>query len=133
MALRRGRRERQQDVSNETHVTGGGNKVVTGAAGRDLTQPVTLADLPGGATGLEAALEQLAKLRTALADHPGDVADIEQCNTAVDLIDEELNSGRPRRSLLDLALGGLVPAIGAATDVLAIAQSLREAVSALFA
>lgn len=135
MALRRGRRpgqEPQQGVSNYTHVGGSGNKVVGGAAGRDLNQDVTFADSPEGAAKLETAQARLDELRTALAAHEEEVADIEQCNEAVDLIDEELNSGRSKLSRLNLLIAGLALAVGSATDLTSAVDALREAVTALF-
>ncbi|GGL04966.1 hypothetical protein [Streptomyces flaveus] len=130
MALRRG--QRQDPVSNRTEVSGSGNHVISGASGGDLEQNLVSADIPEGDLKLEAAKARLDALRTALRDHAGEVDDIDQCQAAVTLIDGQLNTGQPQQPMLNVALGGLLAAIGSAADVLAVAEALREAISGLF-
>ncbi|WP_405653977.1 hypothetical protein [Streptomyces sp. NBC_00019] len=121
-----------KDVTNYTSVTGNENKVATGAAGGDLRLDATFADSPEGAAKLKAAQARVAELRKALEHHGGEVGDIDGCNEAVALIDEELGSAEPRQRSLKVALGALVAAIGTAAQVLLAAESLRGAINTLF-
>ncbi|MFF4254423.1 DUF5955 family protein [Streptomyces sp. NPDC001663] len=121
---RRQRDDRQQasSVSSEAKVRGRNNKVMNGAAGRDLTQNMDSGVAP----------DELAELRAALAAHAGQVADIEQAEEAVDAIEEELNSDRPRQTRLNLMLTGLTTSIGAATGVLTVVDKVRAVVNSMF-
>ncbi|MFC7261633.1 hypothetical protein [Streptomyces lutosisoli] len=127
-----GRGRPQDSVSNSTTVIGNGNNTQTGAAQGDVSQDMRFGSTPEGGSKIETAQTRLTALSRALDSHADAVADLDRCRAAVALIDGQLRSGEPQRSMLDLALDGLLPAIGTASDVLAVFQALQVAVTALW-
>ncbi|MFG3290148.1 hypothetical protein ACGF3G_15265 [Streptomyces sp. NPDC048179] len=128
------RQEPQPGVSNVSYTFGSGNTSVSGAAGHDVRQEVRVGGGPAvEPTKLEEARALLDQLRTALGEHSDDVKDPAQCDAAVTVIGEQLESDQPEQSKLKLFLTGLLSAIGGVTDVLGVAEKLRDAIQALFA
>lgn len=120
-------------VSNVTEVSGSGNTVAGAAAGGNVRQDVTVVvGTPEEQTKLKEARTRLEDLRTALRDHAGEVDDLAQCDAAVIVIGQQLDSGAPQQSMLGVFLGGLFAAIGSVADVIAVAEKLQEAIGALF-
>ncbi|MFI8234215.1 hypothetical protein ACIGDI_35985 [Streptomyces sp. NPDC085900] len=130
MAARR--QEPQQGVSTVSYTIGTGNTTVAAAAGDTVDQDVTVAGTSPAPTKLDEAKTLLDELRTVLKDHAEELEDSAQCDAAVAMIGQQLDSGRPQQSLLGVFLSGLLAAIGGATDVIAIAEKLRDAIQALF-
>jgi hypothetical protein len=131
MAARR--QEPQQGVSNVSYTIGTGNTTASAAAGDTVQQDVRVRRSSANPTRLEEAKTLLDELRTVLGDHADEVDNLAECDAAVTVIGQQLDGGRPQQSMMGVFLSGLLAAIGGASDVMQIAEKLRDAVQALFA
>ncbi|WLW55869.1 hypothetical protein [Streptomyces sp. YU58] len=120
-------------VSNVTESSGTGNTVLGAAARGNVNQRVTVVGgTPEGQARLKDAHARLDELRAALRDHTDDVNNIAECEAAVQVIGQQLDSGQPQQTFLGVILGGLFAAIGSVSDVVSVAEALQNAINALF-
>jgi hypothetical protein len=127
MSIRRG----HETGGNGVNITGSGNQVNTGKVSGGM-HATYLGGGTEGAPKLEAAQAKLTELARALNAHASEVHNIEYCRTAMDRIDEELRSPSPDKNRIKDTFDLLSVSIGSVTSVLASAEALKTAITALF-